>query len=112
VIYHRYPLQSKGCGLEYRLPKKLREFPVLWALGSMLGATQSVDMITSLRKEYGRVEVAVLNVDLLPGNIDTAVIRDRLYSLPIQVEGYEDNEENDMQMELDDGNDGTGHSEE
>jgi hypothetical protein len=27
-----------------------------------LGATQSVDMVTSLRKNYGRVEVAVLNV--------------------------------------------------
>jgi hypothetical protein len=46
----------------FRLPSKLREFSLLWALGSMLGATQSVDMVTSLRKNYGRVEVAVLNV--------------------------------------------------
>jgi hypothetical protein len=51
----------------------------------MLGATQSVDMVTSLRKNYGRVEVAMLNVDLLPNMIDTVVIGDRLYSLPIQV---------------------------
>jgi hypothetical protein len=53
----------------------------------VLGATQSVDMVTSLRKNYGRVDVAVLNVDLLPNLIDTVVIGDRLYSLPIQVEG-------------------------
>jgi hypothetical protein len=59
------------------LPSKLREFSVLWALGSMLGATQSIDMITSSRKSYGRVEVAVLNVDLLPNMINTMVIGDK-----------------------------------
>jgi hypothetical protein len=37
----------------YWLPKQLREFSVLWALGSMLGAIQSVDMISSLRNDYG-----------------------------------------------------------
>jgi hypothetical protein len=37
----------------------------------MLGATQSVGMISSLRQECGRVEVAVLNVDLLPNVIDS-----------------------------------------
>jgi hypothetical protein len=90
----------------HRLPTKLREFSVLWALGSMLGVTQSVDMVTSLRKNYSRVEVAVLNVDLLPNLIDTVVIGDRLYSLPIQVEGREDNEEVETQMDVDDeGND-------
>jgi hypothetical protein len=87
----------------YRLPKKLREFSVLWALGSMLGVTQSVDMITSSKKEYGHVEVAVLNTDLLPNSIDTVVISDRLFSLPIQAEGLEANEEHNNQMEVDDG---------
>jgi hypothetical protein len=87
----------------YRLPAKLCEFSVLWALGSMLGATQTVDTVTSLRQYYGRVEVAVLNVDLLPNMIDTVVIGDRLYSLPIQVEGREDNEEVEAQMDLVDG---------
>jgi hypothetical protein len=85
---------------------------VLWALGSMLGATQSVDMITSLQKDYGRVEVAVLNVDLLPSNIDTVVIGDRLYSLPILVESHENHEANDAHMEVDDGNNGADPSEE
>jgi hypothetical protein len=58
----------------HRLPTKLHEFLVLWALGSMLGATQALDMVTSLRKNYGRVEVALLNVELLPNMIDTVVI--------------------------------------
>jgi hypothetical protein len=43
----------------------------------MLGVTQTVDMVTTLRKAYGCVEVAVLNVDLLPNMIDTVVIGDR-----------------------------------
>jgi hypothetical protein len=87
----------------YRLPAKLREFSVLWAPGTMLGTTQMVDMVTSLRQDYGRVEVAVLNVDILRNMIDTVVIGYRLYSLPIQVEGREDNEEVEAQMDLGDG---------
>jgi hypothetical protein len=59
----------------------------------MLGATQAVDMISSLKKDYARVEVAVLSVDLLPNLIDTMVIGDRMFSLPIQVEGRYDNVE-------------------
>jgi hypothetical protein len=43
----------------------------MWALGSMLGASQSVVMISSLRNDYNCVEVAVLNVDLLPSSIDS-----------------------------------------
>jgi hypothetical protein len=93
----------------HRLSAKLREFSVLWALGSMLGATQSVDMVTSSRKNYGRVEVAVLNVDLLPNLIDTVVIGDMLFSLPIQVEGREDHEEAEGQMEVDDGGNDSAH---
>jgi hypothetical protein len=92
---------TKGLDSYLQTPKKLCEFSVLWALGSMLGATQSVDMVTSLRKNYGRVEVVVLNVDLIPNMINTVVIGDRLFSLPIQVEGREENEEEAAQMELD-----------
>jgi hypothetical protein len=36
----------------------------------MLGATQLVNLISSLRNDYGRVEVVILNVDLLPNSID------------------------------------------
>jgi hypothetical protein len=66
----------------------------------MLGATQSVDMISSLRQKYGRVEVAVLNVELLSNVIGTVVIGDRMFSLPIQVEGRGDVDPNDIHMEV------------
>jgi hypothetical protein len=58
-----------------------------------------VDMVTSLKQNYGRVEVVVLNVDLISNMIDMVVIGDRLFSLPIQVE----NEEHEVQMDVDDG---------
>jgi hypothetical protein len=87
----------------YWLPKQLREFSLLWALGSMLGAIQSVDMISSLRNDYGRVEVDVLSV-LLPNNIDSVVIDDRLYTLPIYVEGRDEVEIHVNHMEVDNGN--------
>jgi hypothetical protein len=70
----------------------------------MLGATQSVDMISSLRNDYGQVEVVVLNVDLLPSIIDTIVIGDRMVSLPIQLEGLDDVAALDLHMNVDDGN--------
>jgi hypothetical protein len=49
------------------------------------------------------VEVAVSNVDLLPNSIDSVVIRDRLYTLPIEVEGLETRAEQDTQMDVDNG---------
>jgi hypothetical protein len=71
----------------------------------MLGATQAVDMISSLRNDFGRVEVAVLDVNLLPNAVDLVVIGDRLFTLPIQVEGRDDPAQ-DENMEVDNNNDG------
>jgi hypothetical protein len=79
-------------------------------LGSMFGATQTVDMISSLKRSYGRVEVAVLNVDLLPNSIDTVVIGDRIFSLSIQVEGVMGNEVHNNPMDVDEGNPGAVNS--
>jgi hypothetical protein len=45
----------------------------------------------------------VLNVDLIPNMIDTVMIGDRLFSLPIPVEGRVKNEEHEVQMDLDEG---------
>jgi hypothetical protein len=50
------------------------------------------------------VEVVVLNVDLLPNRVDTVVIGDRLFSLPIQVEEQDDEATHAGQMDVDDGN--------
>jgi hypothetical protein len=69
-------------------------------------ATQSVDMISSLRYEFGRVEVAVLNIDLLPNVKDIVVIDDRMFALSIQVEGRDDVDPNDIHMEEDAGDNG------
>jgi hypothetical protein len=116
LLFDEWKQEEEGLPLQrvwiriYRLPHKLREFSVLWALGSMLGATQSVDMISSLRTDYVRVEVAILNIDPLPENIDTVVIGDGMFSLPIRVEGLGGEEVIDAQMEVDDGNSGAGHS--
>lgn len=93
----------------YHLPQKLREFSVLWALGSMLGATTSVDMISSLKDDYGRVQIAVLDASLLPSIIDSVVIGDRLYNLPILVEGR-DEVPNENNIEVDHDNNGSGGS--
>jgi hypothetical protein len=71
----------------------------------MLGATQAVDMISSLRNDFGRVKVPVLDVNLLPNAIDSVVIGDRLFTLPIQVEGRDDPAQ-DENMEVDNNNDG------
>jgi hypothetical protein len=72
-----HPLQRVWIRI-FRLPQKLGEFLVLWSLGYMLGPTQAVAMISSLRKEYSHAEVVVLNMDLLPTCIDIVVIGDRL----------------------------------
>jgi hypothetical protein len=106
LLFDEWRHEEEGLPLQrvwiriFRLPQSLRDFSLLWALGSMLGATESVDMISSLRNDFGRVEVAVLNVDLLPNSIDTVVIGDRLFSLPIQIEGHEEEAANDTYMDL------------
>ena len=69
----------------------------------MLGATQSVDMISCLRHEYGRVQVSVLDVSLLPNTIESVIIGDRLYTLPIEAGGDNDAAQENF-MELDNDN--------
>ncbi|TVT97097.1 hypothetical protein EJB05_57668, partial [Eragrostis curvula] len=87
----------------FRLPSKLRVFPVLWAIGSMLGATQAVDMLGAEGTMYGRVQVAVMNVQRVPRKLDT-VINKRFYQVGLQVEGR-DPEPGDDGMDVDGGDD-------
>jgi hypothetical protein len=65
-----------------------------------------------IKKHYGHVEVAVLNVDFLPNRIDTVVIGDRLFPLPIPVEGRDDEAPHVGHMDVDDGNSDAGQGEE
>lgn len=48
------------------LPCKLRTYEVLWALGTMFGPTQRVDMMTTRKNTFGRFKVAVLNPTIVP----------------------------------------------
>lgn len=86
--------------------KKLREFLNLWAIGSMLGSTQTVDMETTRKNNFGRVLVAVLDPKLLPTKLD-AVIGDHYFELRFEVEsvGFDENGD-EVNQNFGDGNDG------
>ena len=67
------------------LPKELREFPIIWTIGSILGVSRAVD--TKFTKKYGRarMKVAVLDPHLIPDLVDV-VIGDFVYELQFRVE--------------------------
>ena len=85
--------------------KLLHEFPILWAVGSLLGATQTVDMETTRKNEFGRILVAVLDPKLIPRMLDV-VIRDHYFDLEFEVEkrGFDEKGE-EVEVEWDGGND-------
>ncbi|XP_022682391.1 uncharacterized protein LOC111257326 [Setaria italica] len=69
----------------FGLRKNLREYMNLWAVGSMLGSTQTVDMEVTRENVFGRVCVAVLNPLLIPSHLDV-VIGDHYFELDFEVE--------------------------
>lgn len=97
----------------FGLRKKLREYLTLWAMGSLLGATQLVDTKTTRKNEFGRFFVAVLNPKLIPKMIDV-VIGDHYFELKFEVEkkGVDENgEEVEFNLEDWDGDEEDGNSE-
>jgi len=69
-----YKYEIPKAWVQYRgLPDDLREFPILWALGTIFGATREVDM--KFTKHFGRprVKVAVLNPELIPEFVDIVI---------------------------------------
>jgi hypothetical protein len=50
----------------FELRWEMYEFLDLWAIGSMLGSTQTVDMETTRKGNFRCVQVAVLNPSLIP----------------------------------------------
>uniref|UniRef100_A0A0E0IHE6 DUF4283 domain-containing protein n=1 Tax=Oryza nivara TaxID=4536 RepID=A0A0E0IHE6_ORYNI len=86
----------------FGLRKKLREYLNLWAVGSLLGATQTVDMKMTRKNDFGRIFVAVLNPRIIPKNLDV-VIGDHFFELEIVVEkmGFDENGE-EVEIEQDD----------
>ncbi|CAO2179218.1 unnamed protein product [Urochloa humidicola] len=88
------------------LPKVLRTYEVLWAIGTMFGATQKVDMITTRKNKYGRFKVAVLNPTIVPTKMD-CVIGTRFFELRFVIEPFNPSAESDTtQKERHDDNDG------
>jgi hypothetical protein len=67
------------------LRKELYEFQELWAMGSMLGSTQIMDMETTRKSEFGHILVVVLNPSLIPEQMDM-VIGDHYFELEFEVE--------------------------
>jgi hypothetical protein len=78
----------------FGLRRELYEFLDLWAVGSMLGFTQTVDMETTRKSNFGRVQVAVLNPGLIPEQLDV-VIGDHYFEVEFEVErvGIDENGE-------------------
>jgi hypothetical protein len=76
----------------FGIRKALREYLNLWAVGPILGATQVVDMKTTRKNDFGRINVAVLDPKLLPKELDV-VVGDRYFELKFEIEkkGVDDN---------------------
>jgi hypothetical protein len=69
------------------LPTILREYLVLWALGTLFGVTQDVDMVTTRASSFGRFAVAVLEPEAIPTKLDV-IIGSRYFGLLFEVEPY------------------------
>jgi hypothetical protein len=57
----------------FGLRKELHEYLELWVVGSLLGSTQIVDMEITRKSEFGCVLVFVLDLSLIPEQLDTYI---------------------------------------
>jgi hypothetical protein len=67
------------------LPKEFREFPIIWAIGSILGVPRVVDIKFTKKFGRSRLKVAMLDPNLIPDLVDV-VIGDFVYELQFRVE--------------------------
>lgn len=67
------------------LPSELREFPIIWAIGSILGVSKAVDMRFTKTFGRSRLKVAVLDPNRIPDYVDV-VIGDFVYELQFRME--------------------------
>jgi hypothetical protein len=75
-----YIYEVPKCWVQCRgLPKEIREFPITWAVGTIIGATREVDM--KFTKTFGRarLKVAALMPERIPELVDV-VIGDYMFS--------------------------------
>ena len=81
-----YKYEIPKAWIQFRgLPKELRDFSIISAIGSIFGVTCEVDM--KFTKIFGRsrMKVALYNSDLIPEYVDV-VIGDFIYELQFRVE--------------------------
>ena len=67
------------------LPSEFKEFPIIWAVGTILGVPRAVDTIFTKNTGRPRMKVAVLDPKLIPTYVDV-VIGDFIYELQFVVE--------------------------
>jgi hypothetical protein len=72
------------------LPTILREYAILWALRTLFGVTQEVDMVTMRASNFGQFAVAMLEPDAIPTKLDV-IIGNRYFELVFEVEPYSPN---------------------
>ena len=85
-----YKYEVPKCWVHCRgLPPDLRQFPIIWAVGTIIGATKEVDM--KFTKTFGRtrLKVAALAPENIPELVDV-VIRDYVFELQFLVETEEE----------------------
>lgn len=87
------------------LRKKLWEFLNFWAIGTLFGSTQTVDMETTHKSSFGRIFVAVLDPKLLPPKLNV-IIGDHYFELKFEIEskGFDENGD-EVEMHFTDGDD-------
>ncbi|TVU23407.1 hypothetical protein EJB05_25770, partial [Eragrostis curvula] len=104
LLFEEWKEEDEGAELDnawirvFLLPKKLRVYPVLWAIGSMLGATQDVDMLTTDENDFGRINVAVMDIARIPRRLEP-VIGKKYYVVHLQVEGRDPDPVDHMDMD-------------
>jgi hypothetical protein len=67
------------------LSPHLQDFSIIWAIGAILGVTKDVDMVFTRRLDICRLQVLLMNLNLVPQTINV-VIGENLYELKFHVE--------------------------
>jgi hypothetical protein len=70
------------------LPSELRDFNMIWAIGTILGVTKDVDMKFTREHDRARLQVLVLDPSIIPQSVDV-VIGEFVYELHFRIEPEE-----------------------
>jgi hypothetical protein len=70
------------------LPGELRDFNMIWAIGTILGVTKDVDMKFTPEHDRARLQVLVLDLSIIPQSVDV-VIGEFVYELHFRIEPEE-----------------------